>query len=165
MNSHCLCGPVVARAGYESLWMSPLVIQEVEYLSSEYEESVRLREEVLRKPLGLSFSLEDLQRDADEWHIVCAGPGFLFGCLVLVPHPAGMIQVRQVAIHPEMQRQGIGQALMTFSEDLARERKFTRIWLHARIAAVPFYERLGYEKVGESFVEVTIPHWEMQKLL
>jgi predicted GNAT family N-acyltransferase len=37
--------------------------------------------------------------------------------------------------------------------------------LHAREEAVPFYERLGYEKHGESFIAVTIPHFFMHKRL
>ena len=37
--------------------------------------------------------------------------------------------------------------------------------LHARETAVAFYLRLGYRVVGEPFVEVTIPHRTMEKLL
>jgi predicted GNAT family N-acyltransferase len=37
--------------------------------------------------------------------------------------------------------------------------------LHARSTAVPFYAKLGYECVGDEFIEVTIPHWEMRKAL
>ena len=37
--------------------------------------------------------------------------------------------------------------------------------LHARDTAIPFYKKLGYECVGEPFVEVTILHQAMQKRL
>jgi predicted GNAT family N-acyltransferase len=37
--------------------------------------------------------------------------------------------------------------------------------MHARETAVEFYEKYGYEKVGEQFIEVTVPHWEMVKRL
>jgi predicted GNAT family N-acyltransferase len=49
------------------------------------------------------------------------------------------------------------------SEAIAREHGFTDMILHARESAVPFYERLGYERVGERFEEVSIPHWRMRK--
>nr|MBP8249907.1 GNAT family N-acetyltransferase [Chitinophagales bacterium] len=42
---------------------------------------------------------------------------------------------------------------------------FTLMYCHARDTAIPFYEKLGYSRVGEEFEEVTIPHWEMGKSL
>jgi hypothetical protein len=73
--------------------------------------------------------------------------------------------MRQVAVVPELQGQGIGRAMVEYSEALARTVGFTRMILHARETAVAFYEKLGYAKVGERFVEVTIPHWAMAKRL
>ena len=73
--------------------------------------------------------------------------------------------MRQVAVSPRAQGQGIGRALTEFAEDLARRRGFSRMTLHARAIAVPFYEKLGYQRVGDEFEEVTIPHWSMQKAL
>ena len=37
------------------------------------------------------------------------------------------------------------------------------IELHARETALGFYERLGFARVGEEFLEVNIPHWKMRK--
>jgi predicted GNAT family N-acyltransferase len=37
--------------------------------------------------------------------------------------------------------------------------------MHARVTAVRFYEKLGYEVASEEFVEVTIPHRVMRKQL
>jgi predicted GNAT family N-acyltransferase len=37
--------------------------------------------------------------------------------------------------------------------------------LNARDTAIPFYLHLGYELVGEPFVEVGIPHRKMRKAL
>jgi predicted GNAT family N-acyltransferase len=30
---------------------------------------------------------------------------------------------------------------------------------------VPFYDRLGYQRVGARFIEVTLPHLELRKAL
>jgi ribosomal protein S18 acetylase RimI-like enzyme len=73
--------------------------------------------------------------------------------------------MRQVAVASEAQRQGVGRAMVEFSETFARRLGFTRMVLHARENAIPFYERLGYCRIGERFEEVTIPHWEMVKEL
>jgi predicted GNAT family N-acyltransferase len=37
--------------------------------------------------------------------------------------------------------------------------------MHARINSIGFYEKMGYKKRGEEFVEVTIPHYLMEKFL
>jgi predicted GNAT family N-acyltransferase len=37
--------------------------------------------------------------------------------------------------------------------------------MHARVNAVGFYEKVGYRVHGDQFVEVTIPHYVMEKQL
>jgi predicted GNAT family N-acyltransferase len=37
--------------------------------------------------------------------------------------------------------------------------------MHARKTAVGFYEKLGYKRIGNEFLEVTIPHYAMEKAL
>jgi predicted GNAT family N-acyltransferase len=54
---------------------------------------------------------------------------------------------------------------MNFAENVARDRGYKVLHMHARKSAVGFYKKLGYEVVGDEFEEVTIPHYEMQKNL
>ena len=44
-------------------------IRKIKYGSSEYFDSVRLREKILRKPLGLAFTKDFLQQDKTQFHI------------------------------------------------------------------------------------------------
>jgi predicted GNAT family N-acyltransferase len=37
--------------------------------------------------------------------------------------------------------------------------------MHARQTAAGFYSKLGYQRVGDPFVEVTLPHIAMRKPL
>jgi ribosomal protein S18 acetylase RimI-like enzyme len=73
--------------------------------------------------------------------------------------------MRQVAVDFDRQRRGIGKALVTRSEGLARSSGYTTMTLHARETAVAFYQALGYEIFDEPFVEVTVPHRKMRKPL
>ena len=73
--------------------------------------------------------------------------------------------MKQVAVIPDLQRQGIGKAMVLFSEDFAQKRGYRRMTMHARENAVEFYEKYGYTKIGERFAQVTLPHWEMVKEL
>jgi predicted GNAT family N-acyltransferase len=73
--------------------------------------------------------------------------------------------MRQVAIEPSLQGQGIGSSLIKYSELVARKAVYTSMVLHARDTAVPFYQKLGYQIEGDLFEEVGIPHYAMRKQL
>jgi len=133
--------------------------------TAAYKAGVLLRNEVLRRPLGLELTDEELERERSDYHLVCEENGELVGCLVLAPQGNGEIKMRQVAVSPHARGRGVGRALTEFAEEFSRQRGFTRMTLHARSTAVPFYEKLGYERTGDEFEEVTIPHWSMQKRL
>lgn len=145
--------------------MSAFQLSEIQYGSRDYAAAFALREEVLRRPLGISLNDETLAQERDYFHLVCHLDGELVGCLVLLPKEERTIGMRQVAVAPHLQGLGIGRALVEYAERFARERGFTLMKLHARESAIPFYEKLGYECVGEPFIQVTIPHLEMRKQL
>lgn len=145
--------------------MKRRVVFEVTQQSPAYQQSIALRYQVLREPLGLHFTSEELEQEKDQFHFVCYENGDLAGCLVLVPQPNQVIKMRQVAVDPAFQGLGLGRSLVKFAEEFAKRRSFDQMVLNARETAVPFYERLGYETVGERFEEVTLPHFKMQKQL
>ena len=143
-----------------------IIFRAVPHGSPEYTETIALRDEVLRRPLGLEFSPELLGAEAADFHLACySQDGDLLGCLILTPEDNATVRMRQVAINPALQRSGIGTALVHYSETFALQHGYTLMTMHAREQAVPFYERLGYVVYGDRFEEVTIPHWKMKKHL
>ena len=145
--------------------MHRITCSQLEWGSPAYHSTIALRKVVLRAPLGLDLTVEDLDRERSDYHLACCDENKLVACLLLVPQADNVIKMRQVAVAPLSQGRGIGRALCKFAEAFARERGFFEMTLHARTTAVPFYEKLGYERVGEEFEEVTIPHWTMRKTL
>lgn len=136
----------------------------VAFNTSEYALTVALRHEVLRVPLGLAFTVDQLASESDSFHLAAFDQeGHILGCLMLTPHADGEIQMRQVAVRPAMQGTGLGRALVGEAERKAREQGFTPMMLHARDKAIGFYERLGYSREGDLFVEVGIVHQQMSK--
>ena len=145
--------------------MDDIEFKVISHNSPEYEVEVTLRRLILRQPLGLDFSADQLHAEADSCHIGCYLDGELVGCLVLKPIDVDSVQMRQVAVAATMQGKGIGRMMVKYSESLAKKLGFREMILHARETAVPFYELLGYAKVGDRFVEITLPHWAMAKNL
>ncbi|MBS1595693.1 MAG: GNAT family N-acetyltransferase [Bacteroidetes bacterium] len=124
-----------------------------------------LRYRILRIPLGLTFSAADLARDRADVHIGAFSGEEILATLTLTDSGHGAVQMRQVAVDDAVQGRGIGKALALYAEEYARKKGFTLIHCHARAVAVPFYKALGYETIGDEFVEVGIPHYHMQKRL
>lgn len=145
--------------------MGEAVYRLTEHGSDLYRQEVDLRRKVLREPLGLDFSPEQLKAESADWHIVAVEEGQVVGCLVLTPVDDQTLQMRQVAVRPDRQGLGVGRRLVDFSEQVAMERGFSRLTLHARETAVDFYLKLGYQVQGDPFTEVTIPHREMFKII
>jgi len=141
------------------------VLRLVDHGSAEYEETVALRDDILRRPLGLVFTPEQLGAEWSDFHVGCYRSGALVGCLILTPLPGGELKMRQVAVAEHAQRQGVGGAMVRFSEEFAKRNGFREITMHARETAVPFYLLLGYETIGDRFEEVTIPHFKMHKTM
>lgn len=126
---------------------------------------VDLRYEVLRKPLGLTFTSEDLEKEKDDLLFGCFEDDRLEGCCLLTKVDEKVMRLRQMAVADGLQGKGIGRVLMNFAENIARDMGNKKVMMHARKTAVGFYEKLGYKINGNEFEEVSIPHFVMEKEL
>ncbi len=140
-------------------------IKKIQYLSPEYRESLILRDNILRKPLGRNIYDEDLRKESDDIHLVALVENRIEGTLILRDLGDGKMKMRQVAVSESMRHRGIGRKLVEESEKIAREKGYRKIVLNARRGALEFYRKLDYEIVSEEFIEVGISHFRMQKRL
>ena len=138
----------------------------VDFATPEYDETVKLRYKILREPLDLDFTAEQLATECNDFHLAAYDSAWILrGCLVLTKKDANTLKMRQVAVDSASQNQGIGAALVQASEVFARTNGFIKMELNARQTAVSFYKKLNYETVGDAFEEVGITHFKMVKIL
>lgn len=140
-------------------------IKIIDHGSHQYQQMVDLRMDILRKPLGLNFTQDDLENEKDDILIGAFEDDDLVACCILSKVSTEICKLRQMAVHQKMQRNGVGHAVMQFAEHVARDAGFKIMTMHARKSAEPFYEKMGYTTHGDGFFEVTIPHVEMRKNL
>jgi GNAT superfamily N-acetyltransferase len=140
-------------------------IKQIDHGTVQYAQMVELRSEVLRKPLGLDFTEEELDKDKDEILIAAFDEDEMLGCCVLCKTEKVDLRLRQMAVKDEIQGTGIGASIIGFAENLARDKGYHKIIMHARDSAIGFYEKLGYKVIGEPFTEVNLPHHLMEKEL
>jgi len=143
--------------------MNALTIKRIHNTDPLFQQVWNLREEVLRLPLGLSLKGEDLSEELNEDIIVALHDQQVIGCVHLRKLSEDRFKLRQMAIEPRFQGTGTGKILIQQAEILAREKGITHIELHARLEAVPFYLKCGYQVSGNVFMEVGIPHLLMEK--
>lgn len=140
-------------------------IRLIDFDSPEYWKMIKLRDAILRKPLGLTFSAEDLEKERHDIFIGVFDEDEILGCCVLTPENGDTVRLRQMAVAYGLQQKGIGTTIMAYAEGIARDRRYKYLVMHARAVATGFYERLGYTIVGDQFTEVNIPHYMMGKKL
>lgn len=146
-----------------SLPIYTMALQIIDHGSKEYQQMVDLRFNMLRKPLGLVFTDEELAKEKDDILMGCFDDGKLEACCMLTPIAPKTVRLRQMAVLSGLQGKGMGRVLLQFAENIAYDLGYRKITMHARKTAIGFYEKLGYSVTGEEFEEVTIPHFEMAK--
>jgi len=142
-----------------------MALKIIDHGSKEYQQMIKLREDILRRPLGLGFDPKELEEEKSHMLIGAFEDEKMLGCCMLVEEKPGTVRLRQMAVLNDLQGKGIGRALMNFAENLARDAGYRILSMHARKYATGFYEKMGYKIAGDEFIEITIPHYVMEKQL
>ena len=142
-----------------------MALKIIDYGTHEYRQMVKLRDDLLRKPLGLSFSKEELESEKENMLIAAFEDEDILGCCMLVEKDSDITRLRQRAVLNNLQGKGVGTAILQFAENLARDRGYKKIMMHARKDTKDFFEKCGYKVSGDEFTELTIPHYVMIKEL
>ena len=135
---------------------------------------LELRHRVLRAGLPIEAAHFDGDERLTTWHIalkhgVKADEPVLC-CASFMINSLGSIlgwQLRGMATDPSQQKRGLGRILLENSETtIARATHNRYFWCNARVPAIPFYEKLGWEVSGEEFdIPTAGPHRVMTKIV
>lgn len=140
-------------------------IKQIDYGTQEYSQMLKLRNEILRKPLNLVFDKRELEKERNDILIGAFEENKLLGCCLLTRMDKDCVRLRQMAVQNNLQGKGIGASIMNYAENVARDAGYKVLIMHARKTAVGFYEKLGYTIASEEFIEILIPHFIMEKRL
>jgi predicted GNAT family N-acyltransferase len=123
----------------------------------------RVRETVFIDEQRVPRELEFDERDPRCSHVLVFDGDLAVGTGRLDLDYGG--KVGRVAVVATHRCRGVGTAVMERLHAIARERNHARLWCHAQLTAVPFYERLGYVSSGPVFEEAGIDHVRMDYVL
>ena len=140
-----------------------MALKIIDHGTESYRQMVLLRSQLLREPLGLSFTAGELAREKDDILIGAFDEEDMMGCCVLSKVDDDTLRLRQMAVGNSKQGRGVGESILSFTENIARDKGYKKIMMHARNTAIGFYERFGYEINSPEFIEVGLPHHIMHK--
>lgn len=140
-------------------------IEIIDYKSKMYQQVLLLRDTVLRIPLGLRLTEDDIAEDKNQYITVVHHEQELMGCLMIKPLSQTVVKLRQMAVHPDHQSKGLGSTMLYYTENFCLMNGYKVCELHARKEAIPFYLKNDYFEIGTEFFEVGILHKKMIKNL
>lgn len=140
-----------------------LLFKIIQYNLPEYKETLQLRENVMRKPLGLLLSAEDVKDDNVRTHIggYCNGV-LICACSFKIIHRK-IAHLYSVCVKQEFQNRGVGQQLMHFTEKYVKLHGAARLYVEGRKSAKKFYQKCGFSPCGSEYIDMNILHQDMRK--
>lgn len=138
-------------------------IRKIEFGTYEYKKQLDLRNKILKKTIGLNIFDEDLSVEKDHYHIGCFLYDELVGTIILTKIDEYTVRMRQVAVEEFLRGKNIGKKLIIYGEEVARSLGFKKVSLNSRKSAVSFYEKYGYRKTNEEYVENNMIYDKMEK--
>ena len=144
--------------------MNNIFFKIVAHDTPEYRALSALREDVLLKPLGLSFSSSTLEKEKNYIHIAGFKKNEIVAAIALAPK-GEQCKMKRVVVKPDMQRSGLGSKMIGFFEKYAKDQGFNSIYCYARDSSVQFYLKHHYLVEGNYFYIHTIKHLLMRKVI
>lgn len=135
------------------------------------EEIIPLRHKILRtgKPISTCHFEEDKRKGT--FHLGAFVLNNLVGIATFIPHTSTSnelinYQVRGMAVEKNQQGNGIGKEIILQAIAVLKKQKVNLLWCNAREGAKIFYQKMGFEIIGNSFEIPSVGiHYKMQKRL
>jgi predicted GNAT family N-acyltransferase len=143
-----------------SLMQPELEIKRVDWASKQPALSA-LRRVVFIDEQAVPETLEWDNKDEVSAHFLAYIGSEAVGTTRLTPEG----QIGRMAVLKPYRNQGIASALLTAVLDYATQLGLEQVFMHAQADVVPLYEKFGFIKRGEIFLEADIKHQQMYKLL
>ncbi len=112
---------------------------------------------------GVPREIELDSEDAHAVHIIAEDGGEAVGCARVIASGTDA-HIGRLAVKREYRGRGIGRAVFRLAVDISLGRGASLIWFHAQLHAVGFYEKLGFHRVGDVFLEAGIEHVRMERV-
>jgi GNAT superfamily N-acetyltransferase len=134
------------------------------------DETWELRRKILRPGMAQDKGKYSYDSDSTCFHLAyrLQSRTVTVASFYLESHPllsaGNPYRLRGMATDTNFQGQGYGERVVLKAFEILRSKKCDLLWCNARIRAVPFYSKLGFQVIGDVFkIEDIGPHKVMYK--
>jgi predicted GNAT family N-acyltransferase len=137
-------------------------IVHVKQISSEEAkaQAFAIRMRVFVREQGVAPEIELDRDDRRAIHFLATVDGKAVGTARIVMR-RGSAKIGRMAVLKQFRRNGVGARLLQRAVAVTRHLGARKIYLHAQVPVIGFYERVGFVCVGAVFEEAGIPHRKM----
>ncbi|MDH3442518.1 MAG: GNAT family N-acetyltransferase [Deltaproteobacteria bacterium] len=128
--------------------------------TTDFEKAFAIRVRVFVKEQGVPAEIELDSEDRRAIHLLASIGKKAVGTARVV-FRRGSAKIGRMAVLKSHRRMGVGKKLLTRAIASAKRRAVRRIYLHAQVSVIGFYEKMGFRCVGPVFDEAGIPHRKM----
>jgi predicted GNAT family N-acyltransferase len=144
--------------------MQPLTIKVSNY--AECLNAIQaIRYEVFQREQGVDPELDLDGFDASAIHVLATWSQEPVGTARIRYVNDDVAKIERLAVLPNFRQRGIARQMMDTALAFLKAHQTSKVILNAQEYIVPFYSQLGFEPVGDRFLEANIPHIKMQKWL
>lgn len=127
-------------------------------------EAKDIRTEVFMKEQGFHNEFDDIDRISKHLVMFDGGKG-VATCRVFWDEKEQCYDIGRVAVVKEYREQGIGEKMMLSAEQCIQSVGGKEAVLSGQVRVVPFYEKMGYKRQGEEYLDEGCPHVKLKKEL
>ena len=131
------------------------------------EETYSIRLNILRKGIDLPYKYKE-DFDKDTFHLGAYSSKELLGVATFIRNGIDgfddeQYQLRGMATLRKVRGKGFGKIIIDEARKILSKKNINTLWCNARKEAIPFYEKLNFNIIGEEFsVEKVGKHYRMQ---
>ena len=127
----------------------------------DYTDAHRIRIQVFVEEQGFVQEIDGL--DDEAWHLVIYDGAAPVATARAFLDDAGVCKIGRVAVLPAYRGQHLGERLMLRLEAEMQKLGAKQFKVSAQVRAAGFYEKLGYVRRGEEYLDEYCPHVDMYK--
>ena len=132
---------------------------------TELEGAFEVRRQVFVEEQGVARELEYDKDDREALHMVVKDGQGVVGTARVLFFTDNQAKLERIAVLKPLRRRGIGRGIMSFLDEVLKDRGVEQVVLHAQCVVAAFYRSCGFAEVGSTFWEAGIKHIKMQKQL
>ncbi|MEL6927613.1 MAG: GNAT family N-acetyltransferase [Cyanobacteria bacterium J06600_6] len=126
-------------------------VELIPYQSPEFQQAAQIRYDLFFAEHDLPWSITQDSNQVNYFHAAILHDRTVIAYGQLVPNSDRPYQICQMVVKPEYQGQGLGKKILLFLIEQAQQEQAISLTLNARLTAVEFYQKLGFQTSGNPF--------------